>query len=389
MVRILLVICVLTVTPLLAQPQGSGAGAQAPPHPQNTQAPAPVSAGSRPQLPVQPPQPVAPDAAVVTIHGLCPAGQNTAGEKSDACTVVLTRQQFETMVSSINVTNQTFTPAALRSLAAGYVTVLALADAGEKAGVDKDPRFQEFMRVARTRALADAYRRSLQEKYSNPSPEEIEAYYKQNMSKFEQIKIDRILVPKVNPMRSQDKPAEFEKKARELAAEIRERAGRGEDISSLQAEVYKSLGIQAMPPQTEMNPTQMRALQGAVQQDVNALKPGEVTKVEIELSGFNIYKLRSKNTLSLEQARNQIVHELSQKNFDAALKSATGGVHPDFNEQFFNPHPVGMGPAPRVSPGNVSTGHTGVHVNLPPPSASSAPAAGPSGPASQKPASPK
>lgn len=319
-----LLICLLVAAPLLAQQTGP------------THTPAqPVAPGA----PVMA-QPVAPDAPVITVHGICPAEKPSIGQKADSCTVVLTRAQFEGMVHAINLSNQAFTPAALKSLGSGYVTLMALADAGEKAGAEKDPRFQEQMDVARTRALAEVYRQMLIDKYSNPSQEDVQNYYQQNLSQFEQTRIERILVPKVNPLHSQDKPAEFEKKARELAAQIRERAAKGEDMFSLQAEVYKTLGLQTMPPQIEVNPVQVRLYTKPVQDDIHALKPGEVTKVEAEASGFNIYKLRSQSTLTLDQARPQIVRDLQQKNVDAALKAATGKVHTDFNEEFFSPHGV-------------------------------------------------
>ncbi|MGE5321400.1 MAG: peptidyl-prolyl cis-trans isomerase [Actinomycetota bacterium] len=324
MIRNLLIILIVAVTSLFAQQPGTA------PYP----SPAP---GVTPPIPVPvQPEPVAPDTPVITIHGICPAGRPTVGKKTDSCTVVLTRAQFEAMVGAINITNQAFSPAALRNLGASYVTLMALADAGEKAGMEKDPRFQELMDVARTRALAETYRRYLEEKYNNPSDADIEAYYKQNPAEFELTQIERIFIPRVNPIHSQDKPAEFEKKARELAGKIRERAAKGEDIMSLQAEAYKTLGIRIMPPQTEMNPMQVRRLQKPVQADIAALKPGEVTMVQVEPSGFNIYKLKTKRTLSLEQAKRQIIREISQKNVDAALKAATGSVHTDFNEQFFN-----------------------------------------------------
>jgi hypothetical protein len=308
-------------------------------------------------------QPVAPDAAVITVHGICPAEKPSIGQKTDSCTVVLTRAQFEGMVHAINLSNQPFTPAALRSLGSGYVTLMALADAGEKAGVEKDPRFQEQMDVARTRALAEVFRQSLLDKYGSPSQEEIQNYYQQNLTQFEQTRIDRILVPKVNPVHSQDKPAEFEKKARELATQIRERAAKGEDPFSLQAEVYKTLGIQTMPPQIEINPLQIRFLSKVVQDDLHNLKPGEVTKVEAESSGFNIYKIRSKNTLSLEQAREQIIRELQQKNVDAALKAVTGSVHTEFNEQFFSPRGVQPPQIPGIPrPGGAVGSPTRVHA---------------------------
>lgn len=333
MSRLSLLILVLSATFVQAQPQAAV-----------TPQPVAPAAQAMPQPPVQPPAPVAPDAPVVTIHGLCAAGQ----PQSDSCTLVLTRQQFEAMVSSLNISGQNFTPAALRSLATGFVTVLALADAGEKAGVEKDPRFQELMKAARTRALADAYRRYLQEKYSNPSAEEIEAYYKQNTSKFEETKIERILVPTAHPKRSQENRAEFEKKAREVAERIRERAARGEDMAQLQAEVYKALAIDMQPPQTDVNTNRKGILLPQAEQDIKALKPGEVTKVELEPSGFNIYKVRSRAVTPFETAKAQIVREISQKNIDETLKAATGHVHSDLNEDFFNPRTTGGPPNQRV-----------------------------------------
>jgi parvulin-like peptidyl-prolyl cis-trans isomerase-like protein len=392
MIRAFLMTGVFAAT-LCIQPQAVAPGGTTAANGQSTQPPAAASETARPQQPVHPPEPVGPEAAVVTIHGLCPEGQGKTAQ-SDSCTLILTRAQFETMVASVNVTNQAYTKPALRSMAAGYVTLLALADAAEKEGIEKDPRFQEAMKVTRKRALADAYRRFLLEKYGNPSPEEIADYYKQNINKFEQVKIDRILVPKVNPKRSQENRAEFEKKARHLAGEIRERAAKGEDMNSLQAEVYKSLGLDSQPPPTELNPDRKGIVQQSVEQEVNALKPGEVTKVEDETSGFNIYKLRAKSTIPLETAKAQIVRELSQKNIDAAMKAATNHVHSDFNEQFFNPGPTPppsnrRPPASMVSPDKAPAGAVVPPTGAPAGSGSPAPAAGSGTPAPRKPASPK
>jgi PPIC-type PPIASE domain len=385
MIRNFLFVCALTVAPLLAQ--------QATPPTQSSQPPAAVPGGTRPQ-PVQPAVPVAPDTPVVTVHGICPPGKTTGAEKSDSCTLVLTRMQFETLVSSINTTNQPYATPALRGFATGYGTLLALAEAGEKAGVDKEPRFQELIKIARTRALADSYRRFLQEKYGNPSNEEIEQYYKQNISKYEQMKIERIQIPKVNPKRPQERRPEFEKKARELAAEIRERAAKGEDMAALQLEAYNSLGLGIQPPSTEMATSPKPMFPPNVEQDINALKPGEVTKVEFELSGFNIYKLRSRNTVPLEQARAQLVREISQKNINAALSAATSGVHSDLNEQYFNPHVTSAPQLPKVParllpPGGMQSVRPVAPVAAPAPSGSPAPAANSGSSPAQKPAPPK
>ena len=340
MIRHLQFVCVLAVAPLLTQqPQQ-----QVKPPAQSSQPPAAV--GSQPQ-PVQP-APVAADAPVLTVHGVCPAGQTASPEKPESCTLVLTRVQFEALVSSLNVNNQAYAPPALRGFATNYATILALAKAGENVGVDKDPRFLDLMKIARARALAESYRRYLQEKYANPSADEIAAYYQQNVSKFEQMKIERIHIPKVDPTRPQDRRPEFEKKAKQLASDIRERAARGEDMISLQGEVYKTLGLKTQPPQTEMSVSPRPTFPANVEQEINALKAGEVTKVEFEPSGFNIYKVRSRNTVPMEQARALIVREISQKNIDDALKAATSGVTSDLNEQYFSLRHAS--PPPRIPP---------------------------------------
>jgi hypothetical protein len=66
-----------------------------------------------------------------------------------------------------------------------------------------------------------------------------------------------------------------------------------------------------------------------------ALKPGEVTKLETEMSGFNIYKLRSRDTIPVEYVKAEIVRDLHQKNLEVAIKAVTGNIHPELNEQFF------------------------------------------------------
>lgn len=345
MIRHLPFVCVLAVAPILVHAQAQQPAA---PPAQSSQPPA---AANRPQ-PITPAAPVAPDAPVVTVHGVCPEGQKPPADKSDACTIVLTRAQFEGLVSSLNVNNTNYPPPALRGFATDYANILALASAGEKAGVEKDPRFADLMKIARARVLAESYRRSLQEKFANPSEDEVAAYYKQNVDKFGQTKIDRIHVPKVDPTRPQDRKPEFEQKAKKLATDIRERAARGEDVTSLQVEVYKTLGLKAQPPQTELSSNPKPTFPANIDQDINALKAGEVTKVEFEPSGFNIYKVRSRNTIPIEQARAQIVREISQKKFDDALKAATSNVHSDLNEQYFSFHnaPPPQRIPPRVVP---------------------------------------
>jgi hypothetical protein len=78
-------------------------------------------------------------------------------------------------------------------------------------------------------------------------------------------------------------------------------------------------------------------LPAAIEKDLFALKPGEVTKLESEPSGLNIYKLRSRDTIPVEQVKGEIVRDLHKKNLEEAIKSVTGSVHSELNDQFFGP----------------------------------------------------
>lgn len=362
-----------------------------------TGAPGPQAAPPPIQQPAYNPDNVAPDAAVVVVHGVCP--NNAAPANSDACKMVITKQQFMAMIGGMNVASQLSTPSAMRSFAESYSQLLALASAGEKAGEENDPRFQELMRIARIRALAETYRHSLDDKYSNPSQAEIEAYYKENIDKYEALKVERIIIPTANFNRTPAARAEYDNKIKQLAADIRERAARGEETQKLQDDAYKALNLPASP-RTDLGSKRRGGLPAAIEKDLYALKPGEVTKLETEPSGLNIYKLRSRDTIPVESVKGEIVRDLHKKNMEEAIKSVTGAVHAELNDQFFGPTggrggpmlrtpqpsdkpfpkavtpstPLGAASAPNTPPAN--TGTAVVPANS-------------AAPASPKPASPK
>jgi hypothetical protein len=305
-----------------------------------------------PQQPVVSTNDVPPDAVVITIQGICPPGKGAAPANSDSCTTTLTRRQFDDMLAVMNVTKQNYSPAALKGIAESYVQLMTMADAGQQAGLDHDPRFEEMMRVARIRTMAELYRHTLDEKFSSPPPEAVEAYYKENIGKYEQLKIDRVFIPLADPKKPQERMT-FEKKARQEAEELRARAAKGEDMGALQEEAYKSLGL-AAPPKADQGGKRKGNYPQNLEKDIFALKPGEVTKVETDLSGFSFYKVRSREPIPLELVKAEIARELYQKNMAAAMKAATGRVHTEYNDRFFKPQVAGpvppmFHPAPHVT----------------------------------------
>jgi PPIC-type PPIASE domain len=332
----------------LAQTAGTPAGSQSQ-SPQNARPavlPATDSHQNSPAL-----EQVRPDAVVITIHGFCPGGD----PKSATCATSVTKEQFEHMISAMSVNTQLLNnPVAMRGFAESYVQSMALAEAAEKAGVDRQPDVEELMRIVRVRTLADAYRRYLQHKYSNPTNEEIEAYYKQNLARFDQVELDRIAIPRANPRLPKEAQADWQKKVQKLAAEISERAAKGEDMGKLQVEAYKALGV-TPPLTTDLGAKRRGSLPAVLEQELFSLKSGEVGKLQSDAAAFTIYKVRSRTTLSLEQAKAEIVQQIQQKNFQTSIQEVVGGLHSDFHEQYFGSHTPPRGahitsPAPPPNP---------------------------------------
>ena len=305
--------------------------------------------------PTQPPTPtantsdtdlgskIAPAQPVITIHGLC---EDNAQKKRAAgpCSKVITREEFEKLVNALNPGGQSISPHARQTFAQIYAESLALEAAARNAGLENTPQFSEIMTWMRLRTVADLYRRSLEEKYKTPAPEEVDAYYKQHLASYERVKISRILIPKENPA-AHDK-ADYEKKALQAASTARERAAKGEDPGQIQKETYAALGLQS-PPASELGNYGRANFMDKEAADVFALKPGEVTQVETESRNYVIYKVNSKETLPEEQVKNEISRTIADQKFKDAIKAANDSAHADFNEQYFGP---GTSSMPRPVP---------------------------------------
>ena len=288
------------------------------------------------------PENVGPDTVVVEIQGICSAlGDGTA--KQAPCVTQITRDQFSAMVNAVNVPMST--TAAQRNFAESYIQLLTLAEAAEKAGIEKDPRYLELMRIVRIRTLADVYRHFLDDKANNPSPEELTAFYKENTAKYEQIKVERVIVPPVNRGRTAASAADAAKKAKVLADQIRERAVKGEDMGILQAEVYKELGLPAAP-NADMGPRRRGTLPASLEPELFALKPGEVTKVETEPAGLTIYRLRTHDIPSMDSIHAELLRDLRVQYVANAIKAAEANVHTNLNMDYFTPFTAYKGPVP-------------------------------------------
>jgi hypothetical protein len=292
-----------------------------------------------------PPKPVGPadsgpavgeTQAVITIRGLCAEGASSSSKPGNSCSKQITRKDFERLMNALNPDGQTISPSGRQNLAQAYVEALALADAARKAGTEDTEEFREVMFWVRLRTIGDLYRRSLQEKYRTPEPEEIDSYYKQHVGSYERVHLLRILVPREN-FSGADKN-ELDKKALAAAQAARTRAVNGEALEQIQKDVYAALGLER-PPATDLGIYQRSDFIEKEAADVFSLQPGEVGPLETEMKSYVIYKVASKETLKQAQVKAEIIHEIAQQKYRDALKAVMDSAPADFNEQYFGHMP--------------------------------------------------
>jgi PPIC-type PPIASE domain len=285
---------------------------------------------------------VAPGDAVITIHRLCGSQKPETG----SCTRVVTREQFEPLLQMAILNATSPTNAIPHLIAEGYVDDLIYADAAEKAGLDKDPRFPGVMKLVRQRALGDLYRLTLDEKAHAIPPQEIETYYARNSAAFEELTLTHISVPRQKSRTSRD--ADFEARAKRLAGELYERAAKGEDMEKLQKEVYQVLGLQnpyagyeargiKTPPLSSMQPIRRGTMEQMTEAKLFALKPGQITSVQEFPTAYVIYKLESRRTIPLAEATPEISQKLYQQNRTKVMEPLAS-VQARYNERYFSRH---------------------------------------------------
>jgi hypothetical protein len=280
---------------------------------------------------------------VITIRGLCAEGVGSGDHAGNPCNKQITRKEFERLLHALNPGGQSVSPNGRQNLAQAYVEALAFEDAARKAGTEDTEEFREVMFWVRLRAIADLYRRNLQEKYRTPGPEEIDSYYQQHLASFDRVHLLRILVPREN-FSGGDK-SEFDKKALAAAQAARTRAVNGEALEQIQKDVYARLGLN-LPPATDLGTYQRTDFIEKEAADVFSLQPGEVSPLETEIKSYVIYKVASKETLKEDQVKADIIHEIAQQKYRDALKAVMDSAPADFNEQYFGP----MAPKPPIDP---------------------------------------
>ncbi|HEX9110314.1 MAG TPA: peptidylprolyl isomerase [Terriglobales bacterium] len=294
---------------------------------------------------------VAPTDPVITVQGVCA----DASKIGDSCKTVITKAQFEKLANALQ---PNMTPTVRRQLATAYSRMLVMSAEAEKRGLDKQPQYDEELRFARMQILSQRLSRDLQDESQKVPDADIEKYYKDNAGAFDEATLLRIFVPKskhipppksavpaakagtatAKPAATEEPvdPAAQEKAAQEamtkVAADLHARAVRGEGFEKLQKEAFVAAGLKASAPPAKMEKVRQTTLPPA-HKPVLDLKPGEVSAAIHDPSGHYIYKLVSKQTLSFDAAKPEILNTLATQRYRDAMQAYLAS--PDLNEAYF------------------------------------------------------
>ncbi len=280
---------------------------------------------------VTPASSIAPDTPVLTIKGLCsqPAAGSTSGP-NPGCSTVVTRAEFERLMEVLRADRD---PQSRNQLVTMYPQILVLAHEAVARGLDKQERVQERLRFARLQILSQELVGQVREEAAQVPAKDIDAYYHQNTSQFEQVTLDRIVVP--NRAQGTKQGTADEAALGKLAESLRARAAAGEDFGKLQKEAYDAAGLSG---DTETNPRMEKLRRPGLppaHASVFDMRTGEVSPVISDVSGHYIYKLESRETESLEAVTSEISKTLRRQRLEKMIHEVEQPFTTDVNQAYF------------------------------------------------------
>jgi hypothetical protein len=302
---------------------------------------------------------IAPDAAIMTIKGLCPKATEKAGKISgDGCQTVITRDEFEKVARAIQ---PSLSPVVKKQLLALYPRLLIMSREAEARGLDKEDYFQQMFEFARMQILTQQLTRRIQDDAGKIPENEITDYYDKNPETFKQYTLQRIFVPKAKqeppPPQKLGEEAEKEREKNaelemtKLAETLRARAAAGESFAALQKEAYQFGGLKSNPPNASMGKMRRTGLPPG-HEAAFALKPGEVSQLVNDAGGHYIYKLDSSDMETLADARGEIHSLLQSQRLHAMMDKIQGPFTTETNDDYFGTTTVPGQPAgTEASPG--------------------------------------
>jgi hypothetical protein len=282
-----------------------------------------------------------PGKPLITIKGFCDKTSSAKRDEESGCATVITRDQFEKIIAALD---PHMPKKARREFALNYAEALVLARKAEEMGLAAGPTFEERMELARIEILSTSLRKMVLTRSSQISDKDITTYYHNNGAQFEKVQVDRIYIPRSPRLQPASDvrislsagagPAQDSSQAmKDEAARLHVRAVAGESFADLQEEAYSIAGIKNATSATEL--WVRRISLPASQASIMDLKPGEISPVIADPNGYFIYKVKVRDMVSLDQARDEIRQTLLAQRRQDEMGSILDAASTTLDESYF------------------------------------------------------
>jgi len=326
-----------------------------------------------------PPPPTAeipPTAPVITIDGFCPDAPAGTDPKSPECKTIVTRAQFEKLVDTLN---PKMPPQARQNVANDYAKMLVLSSEAKKRGLEDTERYKDLVNFVKMQVAAQELLHTIQDQ-AKPTDAEVQKYYQDNSSKYEEISLRRVYIPRNSPTAKPTDPKVTDEALKAEGEKIRARLAAGENFDKVQQELYTEKGYKVPPPPTSI-PNWRRESVPPAQASLFDLKQGELSQVMIEPAGAYIYRVEEKKVTPLETVKSEIQSQLGNQKMRTEMEALTSSIKPDLNEAYFRSQA-----GPPMGPGMVGPANSSPRVTVAPgPTAQKTPAPKPAAPKASTP----
>jgi parvulin-like peptidyl-prolyl isomerase len=272
--------------------------------------------------------------------------------------VSITEQEFNQMLTNLPMQQQReFAQPGGRRMFADYLArLLALSQAGEKEGLDRQPDVAAHLLLARIQVMAFLEQETVRSRIQ-VTDEEVQKFYEQNKNALVQLHLLHISVPLSNDPAK----AEEDERSRKQLAEVRARAARGEDFMQLAREFSKDSDA---AQGGNLGFLGRGKLGDAMDSIVFRLRPGQISDVFDGPGSIHIFKALAERPQPLAEARPAIVDLLKGQVLKLSIASLLREMQPAVNEEYF----AKEGRLPSMTiPGTVQVERNGKPVGPPVP----------------------
>lgn len=268
---------------------------------------------------------VKPSDAVISLTGACKDGTQSG------CVTAVSREQFEQMANAVK---PGMTTDARRNFAIQYGKILAFSDQARALGLQDEPRFKEILQFVTDQLLTERLNEHYSNEYTNQSDQKIEEYYKQNLHKYIEAELQRIIIPSQPAAAEVTKPTDAEQKA--YVDKVRQQWVAGADPATLQKEAFARMGLSGSTPDVNLK-NHTPAMIPPDQASVFDMKPGEISQPFTDTAGSYIFKMVSEKEKPLSDVKAQIAKTLHDQMMRDKIQELTESVKPELNEAYFGP----------------------------------------------------